>query len=145
MLSYKQKWKQFTLVVEQTNKVEYGFVKTLGIFIERTNTFFSVVQCVAFSKTEVYLRFIYIGIKQNDGKIVFYKVTFVVRYKPFHSFQSFDLTGFYIKQNTELKRAKEAATKGVLPEKVFLEISQNSQKNTCDRVSFLMKVQAWVA
>ena len=27
-------------------------------------------------------------------------------------------------------------------EKVFLEISQNSQKNTCARVSFLMKLQA---
>ena len=27
-------------------------------------------------------------------------------------------------------------------EKVFLEISQNSQQNTCDRVSFLIKLQA---
>ena len=26
---------------------------------------------------------------------------------------------------------------------VFLEISQNSQENTCARVSFLMKLQAW--
>ena len=26
---------------------------------------------------------------------------------------------------------------------VFLEISQNSQKNTCARVSFLVKLQAW--
>ena len=33
----------------------------------------------------------------------------------------------------------EAATRGVLCEKVFLEISQNSQENTCARVSFLIK------
>ena len=30
----------------------------------------------------------------------------------------------------------------VFCEKVFLEISQNSQKNTCARVSFLIKLQA---
>ena len=36
----------------------------------------------------------------------------------------------------------EAATEGVLQKKVFLEISQNSQENTCARVSFLMKLQA---
>ena len=27
--------------------------------------------------------------------------------------------------------------------KVFLEISQNSQENTCDRISFLIKLQAF--
>ena len=32
----------------------------------------------------------------------------------------------------------EAATRGVLKEKVFLEISQNSLENTCARVSFKM-------
>ena len=37
----------------------------------------------------------------------------------------------------------EAATRGVLLIKVSLEISQNSQKNTCARVSFLIKLQAW--
>ena len=37
----------------------------------------------------------------------------------------------------------EAATGGVLQEKVFLEILQNSQENTCARVSFLIKLQAW--
>ena len=37
----------------------------------------------------------------------------------------------------------EAATGGVLCEKVLLEISQNSQENTCARVSFLIKLQAW--
>ena len=36
----------------------------------------------------------------------------------------------------------EAATAGVLLKKVFLEISQNSQENTCVRVSFLIKLQA---
>ena len=35
----------------------------------------------------------------------------------------------------------EAATGGVLEEKVFLEISQKLQ-NTCARVSFLIKLQA---
>ena len=33
----------------------------------------------------------------------------------------------------------EAATGGVLSEKVLLEISQNSQENACARVSFLKK------
>ena len=33
----------------------------------------------------------------------------------------------------------EAATGGVLLENVFLEISQNSQENTCGNVSFLIK------
>ena len=39
----------------------------------------------------------------------------------------------------------EAATRGVLCKKVFLEISQNSQENTCARVSFLKscRPQAW--
>ena len=33
----------------------------------------------------------------------------------------------------------EATTGSVLEEKVFLEILQNSQENTCARVSFLIK------
>ena len=36
----------------------------------------------------------------------------------------------------------EAATVGVLWKKTFLEISQNTQENTCARVSFLIKLQA---
>ena len=36
----------------------------------------------------------------------------------------------------------EAATRGVLSKKVLLEISQNSQENTCARVSFFIKLQA---
>ena len=38
--------------------------------------------------------------------------------------------------------SSEAAIGGVLEEKVFLEISQDSQENICARVSFLMKLQA---
>ena len=37
----------------------------------------------------------------------------------------------------------EAATGGVLQEKLFLEILQNSQENTGARVSFLIKLQAF--
>ena len=36
----------------------------------------------------------------------------------------------------------EAATRGVLWKKVFLEISQNSKENSCTRASFLIKLQA---
>ena len=36
---------------------------------------------------------------------------------------------------------REAATGGVLCKKLFLEISQNSQENTCARDSFLIKLQ----
>ena len=36
----------------------------------------------------------------------------------------------------------EAATGGVLGKKMFLKISQNSQGNTCARVSFLIKLKA---
>ena len=35
----------------------------------------------------------------------------------------------------------EAATRDVLWKKMFLQISQNSQENTCSRVSFLIKLQ----
>ena len=37
---------------------------------------------------------------------------------------------------------KEAATGGVLYENLFSEISQNSHENICNRVSFLIKLQA---
>ena len=36
----------------------------------------------------------------------------------------------------------EAVTGVALQEKLFLEILQNSQENTCPRVSFLIKLQA---
>ena len=38
----------------------------------------------------------------------------------------------------------EAVAKRCSVQKVFLEISQNSQENTCARVSFLIKMQASV-
>ena len=40
------------------------------------------------------------------------------------------------------EKLSEAATRGVLYKEVFLEILQNSQENTCARVSFLIKLQA---
>ena len=43
---------------------------------------------------------------------------------------------------TTLIETTEAATRGVLCKKVILEISQNSQENTCARISFLIKLQA---
>ena len=45
-------------------------------------------------------------------------------------------------QISHLVVLSEAATRGVLWKEVFLEISQNSQENTCTRVSFLIKLQA---
>ena len=39
------------------------------------------------------------------------------------------------------KKNIEAATRDVLYKNVFLEILQNSQENTCARVSFLIKLQ----
>ena len=38
--------------------------------------------------------------------------------------------------------SSEAATGGALEEKMFLEISQNSQEKTCTRASILKKLQA---
>ena len=43
----------------------------------------------------------------------------------------------------EYRFSPEAVTGGVLQNKVFIEISQNSQENTCARVSFFIKLQAW--
>ena len=37
---------------------------------------------------------------------------------------------------------KETVAKSCSVKKVFLEVSQNSQENTCARVSFLIKLQA---
>ena len=38
---------------------------------------------------------------------------------------------------------REAVTRRCSVKKVFLDISQNSQENTCARASFLIKLQAW--
>ena len=47
-----------------------------------------------------------------------------------------------LKSFGEIHKQSEAATGGVLEEKVFLEISLNSQENIYARVSFLIKLQA---
>ena len=39
----------------------------------------------------------------------------------------------------------EAVVQRCSVKKLLLEISQKSQKNTCARVSFLIKLQAWLA
>ena len=49
----------------------------------------------------------------------------------------------YAEAWNQIMEKSEAATKYILREKVFLEISQNSQENTCARVPFLIKLQAW--
>ena len=41
----------------------------------------------------------------------------------------------------EFFKIQKQSSGGVLQKKVFLEISQNSQENTCARVSFLRKLQ----
>ena len=43
--------------------------------------------------------------------------------------------------SSDILNNPEAATGSVLQEKLFLEILQNSQENTCVRVSFLIKLQ----
>ena len=48
---------------------------------------------------------------------------------------------FLILNHSVTQHHQEAATRGVLCKKVFLEVSQNSQKNACARVSFLIKLQ----
>ena len=47
------------------------------------------------------------------------------------------------KQNDCYLVLLEAVVQRFSVEKVFLEISQNSQENTCARVSFLIKLQAY--
>ena len=41
------------------------------------------------------------------------------------------------------KNITEAVVQGSSLKKMFLEVPQNSQENTCVRVSFLIKLQAW--
>ena len=43
---------------------------------------------------------------------------------------------------TNFCRVAEVANGGVFLKKMFLKISQNSQENSCTRVSFLLKLQA---
>ena len=52
-------------------------------------------------------------------------------------------TYYYFFQSNLIQK-EEAATRGVLSKIVFLKILQNSQKNTCARVLFLIKLHALV-
>ena len=54
----------------------------------------------------------------------------------------FHMLAYQLLLATAILWSAEAATGGVLLKKVFLEILQNSQENTCARVSFLIKLQA---
>ena len=47
-----------------------------------------------------------------------------------------------IQRNRDNGKMVEVATRGVLRKKMFSEISQSSQENTCTRVSLLIKLQA---
>ena len=45
-------------------------------------------------------------------------------------------------QSNEIRKHSKVVMGGVPQEKIFLEISQNSQENTGTRASFLIKLQA---
>ena len=49
---------------------------------------------------------------------------------------------FRVNENNAGTLRSEAVVQTCSLKKVFLEISQNSQENTCARVSFLIKLQA---
>ena len=52
-------------------------------------------------------------------------------------------TDEYCIDHSSLFQSREAAAQRCSVKKVFLEISQNSQKNTCARFSFLVKLRPW--
>ena len=87
-------------------------------------------------------------LKRNYLKFQWFLVQFL-RFHPFHWYWFYLLyviclenKGVIDFQNTEATTNTEAAARGVQWKKVFLEISQNSQENTCARASFLIKLQA---
>ena len=53
------------------------------------------------------------------------------------------LSGFELTSKVISIWIARSSQPGMFCKKVFLEISQNSQENTCTRVSFLIKLQAW--
>ena len=57
----------------------------------------------------------------------------IILYKKHFNYSEYALQRLYI-------QTLETATRGALWEKLFLEIFQNSQENTCARVSFLIKI-----
>ena len=48
-----------------------------------------------------------------------------------------------IQMSVKIQMIIEAVVQRCSVKKRFLEISQNSQENTCTRISFIMKLQAW--
>ena len=71
---------------------------------------------------------------QTSLKVAFVKFT--------HVFMKFrELESLHLENKKTHRHKTEAATGGVLLEKVFLEIWQKLQENTCARVSFLVKLQ----
>ena len=48
-----------------------------------------------------------------------------------------------VKVFSNFKKITETATGGVVLKKMLLNISQNSQENTCARVSFIIKLQLY--
>ena len=54
------------------------------------------------------------------------------------------LTAIHVGSSARSFAATEAVVQRCSVKKVFLEISQNSQENTCARVSFLIKLQAFI-
>ena len=77
------------------------------------------------------------GIIHLVSALIFSKNEFLVLWYS-HFFENF--VCLYVPGRRFL--CNEAATRGVLWKKVFLEISQYSQENTCARVSFIIKLQA---
>ena len=74
-----------------------------------------------------------------------YRNRYCLNFKEFNSIsQSYHSSLSYIKgQKQSLGGIKSILSKkSILTKKVFLEISQNSQKNTCATASFLIKLQA---
>ena len=61
-------------------------------------------------------------------------------FKAFHEIQ---FQGHFMKYFYLSIQHSEAVVQMCSVKKAFLEISQNSQENTCNRVSFLTKLQAW--
>ena len=72
------------------------------------------------------------------------------------TFSTYDFCGFCIRNTGEKSLVKtttllvfllsliaEAVVRRCSVEKVFIEISQNSQENICDNFSFLIKLQVW--
>ena len=49
----------------------------------------------------------------------------------------------HLSQTFRYQDRSEAVAQGCTVKKVFLEISQSSQENTCARVCFLIKLQGW--